>query len=57
MEPKKYYRQDVEKGMSMLWYEDNGILRYRMVETPGKTDKWYRIQNHWTNKMIHCPEV
>ena len=54
MEPKCYWREIHSKGRTtILWYEQDGEVKYRHVDIPDQPDKWYRHFYGWTNKLIH----
>ena len=51
---KEIYSTD---GMIVLWYNERGEQKYKIVDPKDCPDKWYRYNNGWTKKMIHCPET
>jgi hypothetical protein len=54
MEPKCYWREIYSKGgKTILWYEQDGELKYRHVDNPDQSDKWERYKLGLTNESIH----
>lgn len=54
MEPQAYWREIYSNsGVTILWYEEDGELKFRHVETYGKSDKWQRYKLGLTNESVH----
>ncbi len=54
MEPRDYEKELYStEGISVIWYEEDGELKYKYVETYGQSDRWCRYRKGWTNNQIH----
>jgi hypothetical protein len=54
MEPRDHMREIYsEYGVTMLWYEQDGELLYKYIETYEQSDKWMRYKLGLTNESVH----
>ena len=57
MEPKILSELYHTTGTVMLWYDEGGVQKYKLIEPADCSDKWHRYKNQWSNKNIHMPET